>query len=325
MNRRSLLKVAALKVAALGLGVALLASPSPALAADPREALTVDALSSRSYDGGAIVSERVMARFPSFTRHLIRWRSDGLVQYGFANIPTGAKKRLPVVLLLHGYVNPATYQTTTYTTRYADALARAGYVVLHPNYRGHGLSEGKADGLFRVGYALDVLNLAASLRKQAGGKGFLSTADGSRVALWGHSMGGGVAHRVLTVRPAWFKAAVFYGAMSADERENSERIYNFYSNQTRGVTEYRTPEKWLELISPLAYLPRVTAKISVHHGAADESVPVAWSLRYCQIMKRLGKTISCNTYAGAPHLFARGSRTDALFKARVLSFLTSSL
>lgn len=304
--------------------LALLVTSSLALAADPRDPLTIDALSSRSYDGGAIVSERVMARLPTFTRHLIRWQSDGLTQYGFANIPTGARKRA-VVLLLHGYVNPATYQTTTYTTRYADALARTGYVVLHPNYRGHGLSEGSSTGLFRVGYALDVLNLASSLRKQAGGKGFLSTADGSRLALWGHSMGGGIAHRVLTVRPAWFKAAVFYGAMSADERENSERIYNYYSNQSRGMTEYRTPEAWLKLISPLAYLPRVTAKISVHHGTADESVPLAWSLRYCQIMKRLAKSISCNTYAAAPHLFARGSRTDTLFQARVLSFFGSSL
>jgi len=304
--------------------LALLVTSSLALAADPRDPLTIDALSSRSYDGGAIVSERVMARLPTFTRHLIRWQSDGLTQYGFANIPTGARKRA-VVLLLHGYVNPATYQTTTYTTRYADALARTGYVVLHPNYRGHGLSEGSSTGLFRVGYALDVLNLTSSLRKQAGGKGFLSSADGSRVALWGHSMGGGIAHRVLTVRPAWFKAAVFYGAMSADERENSERIYNYYSNQSRGMTEYRTPEAWLKLISPLAYLPRVTAKISVHHGIADESVPLAWSLRYCQIMKRLAKSISCNTYAAAPHLFARGSRTDTLFQARVLSFFGSSL
>lgn len=304
--------------------LALLVTSSLALAADPRDPLTIDALSSRSYDGGAIVSERVMARLPTFTRHLIRWQSDGLTQYGFANIPTGARKRA-VVLLLHGYVNPATYQTTTYTTRYADALARTGYVVLHPNYRGHGLSEGSSTGLFRVGYALDVLNLASSLRKQAGGKGFLSTADGSRLALWGHSMGGGIAHRVLTVRPAWFKAAVFYGAMSADERENSERIYNYYSNQSRGMTEYRTPEAWLKLISPLAYLPRVTAKISVHHGTADESVPLAWSLRYCQIMKRLAKSISCNTYAAAPHLFTRGSRTDTLFQARVLSFFGSSL
>lgn len=302
----------------------MLLTSSLALAADPRDPLTVDALSSRSYDGGVIVSERVMARFSGFTRHLIRWQSDGLRQYGFANIPTGAKKRA-VVLLLHGYVNPATYQTTTYTTRYADALAQAGYVVLHPNYRGHGLSQGRADGLFRVGYALDVLNLTASLRKQAGSKGFLSTADGSRVALWGHSMGGWVTHRALVVRPAWFKAAVLYGAMSADERENSERVYNFYSNQSRGVTEYRTPEAWLKLISPLAYLPRVTAKISVHHGAADESVPVTWSLRYCQIMKRLAKSISCNTYAASPHLFTRGSRTDALFQARVMDFFGSSL
>ena len=97
------------------------------------------------------------------------------------------------------------------------------------------------------------------------------------------------------------------------------------SDLSRGITEYRTSEMWLKLISPLAYLPRVTAKISVHHGGADESVPLAWSLRYCQTMKRLMKTISCNTYTAAPHLFTKGSRTDALFRSRVLSFLGASL
>jgi uncharacterized protein len=292
--------------------------------ADVRENLTVDALSSRTFDGGTIKAERIMAKTASFTRYLISWDSDGLKQYGFANIPTGKQKRA-VVMVLHGYVNPANYNVTTYTTRYADALARAGFVVLHPNYRGHAPSQGSADGLFRVGYALDVLHLLGSLRRQAGQKGIFATADATRVGLWGHSMGGGITHRVLVVRPNWVKAAVLYGAMSSSERDNAERVYTFYSNRTRGEFEYNTPEKWLRLISPSFFLSRVTAKISVHHGTADESVPYAWSVKYCQTMKRLGKNISCYGYNRAPHLFARGSRTDVLFQSRVKAFFEQSL
>jgi uncharacterized protein len=296
---------------------------SLALAADVRESLTVDALSKRQLNGGTIQTVRTMATFPSFKRYLIAWDSDGLRQYGFANIPNGKQQRA-VVLVLHGYVNPSTYNTTTYTTRYADALARAGFVVLHPNYRGHPPSQGNANGLFRVGYALDVLHLLASLRTQAG-KGIFANADATRVGLWGHSMGGGITQRVLVVRPSWVKAAVLYGAMSSDERENADRIYNFYSNRTRGEFEYSTPDKWLRLISPFYFLSRVTAKISVHHGTADESVPYSWSVRYCLEMKRLEKDISCNAYTGAPHLFGRGSRVDGLFQTRVNAFFASAL
>jgi uncharacterized protein len=297
---------------------------SLALAQDVRQNLTVEALSSREYNGGVIKTERTMATFPSFTRYLISWDSDGLRQYGFANIPKGKQKRA-VVMVLHGYVNPSTYSLTTYTTRYADALARAGFVVLHPNYRGHPPSQGSANDLFRVGYALDGLHLLGSLRQQAGSQGIFATADATRVGLWGHSMGGGIAQRVLVLRPSWVKAAVLYGAMSSDERENADRIYNFYSNRTRGEFEYNTPEKWLRLISPFYFLSRVTAQISVHHGTADESVPYAWSVRYCKEMKRLGKPISCNAYTGAPHLFGRGSRVDRLFQTRVNGFFAKTL
>jgi uncharacterized protein len=294
-----------------------------ALAIDVRQSLTVEALSSRQFDGGTIQTVRTMATFANFKRYLISWDSDGLRQYGFANIPNGKQKRA-VVLVLHGYVNPSTYSVTTYTTRYADALTRAGFVVLHPNYRGHPPSQGSANGLFRVGYALDVLHLLGSLRKQAG-KGIFATADATRVGLWGHSMGGGITQRVLVVRPSWVKAAVLYGAMSSDERENADRIYNFYSSRTRGEFEFNTPEKWLRLISPFYFLNRVTAKISVHHGTADESVPYAWSVRYCLEMKRLGKDISCNAYTSAPHLFGRGSKVDGLFQTRVNAFFQKTL
>ena len=43
----------------------------------------------------------------------------------------------PVAIVLHGYIDPAEYDTLAYTQRYADALAEAGYFVIHPNFRNY--------------------------------------------------------------------------------------------------------------------------------------------------------------------------------------------
>ena len=73
------------------------------------------------------------------------------------NVPQG-EGPFPVVLVLHGYVDPARYNTLTYTTGYADALARAGYLVIHPNFRNWPPSDSGPED-YRVGQAVDVLHL----------------------------------------------------------------------------------------------------------------------------------------------------------------------
>src|SRR5258708_40226364 len=82
----------------------------------------------------------------------------------------------PVIVALHGYIDPAVYDTIDYTTRYADALAQAGYLVLHPNLRNYRLSD-KGPNLLRVGFAVDVLNLIALVRTQSGQVGPLQNAN----------------------------------------------------------------------------------------------------------------------------------------------------
>jgi uncharacterized protein len=284
----------------------------------------VQALSERTYDGGTISAVRTLEGNSSFTKTLVRWDSDGLTQYGFLNVPNG-KGPYPVVFVLHGYVNPYNYRIQTYTTRYADRLARNGYVVLHPNYRGHAPSQGSPDGTFRVGYAADVLHALASIRTQSGKSGLFAKADGTRVGLWGHSMGGGISIRVMTVKPDWVDAVVLYGSMSGDELKNAQQVYNVFSNRTRGLTELRTSQKILNQISPIKFAARVQAAVSVHHGTRDEQVPYAWSLELCRTLKNLGKRNECFGYANAPHLFGRGSRTDELFQSRVIAFFKREL
>ena len=54
--------------------------------------------------------------------------------HGFVNIPRG-EGPFPVVIALHGYIPADEYTTLDYSTRYADSIARKGYIVLHPNLR----------------------------------------------------------------------------------------------------------------------------------------------------------------------------------------------
>src|SRR5829696_273074 len=130
-------------------------SPTP----DAYSTWSVEYLRSRTYGGGQVEFLEVMDHNLFFTRYLIRYPSDGLNIYGFANIPNDEEVHT-VIIALHGYIEPAVYNTLDYTTHYADALANAGYVVIHPNLRGYAPSD-NGENLFRVGMAIDVLNLLA--------------------------------------------------------------------------------------------------------------------------------------------------------------------
>ncbi len=225
--------------------------------------------------------------------------SDGLRIYGFANVPHG-EGPFPVVIALHGYIEPEIYQTLDYTTHYADALASAGYLVLHPNLRGYPPSD-EGDNLFRVGMAIDVLNLLALVKEHSGEPGLLRTADPARIGLWGHSMGGGISTRVLTVSQD-VKAAVLYAAMTGDEQKNYEAIYR-WTNFSMGSEELAVPPEALARISPLYFFGEITAPVSIHHGLEDKLVPVGWSMQTCERLRALGKAVECHYYEDMPHTF----------------------
>jgi dipeptidyl aminopeptidase/acylaminoacyl peptidase len=309
------------------------ASPTPALTAtppstatptltptpDPYAGLTIADLAAREYGGGELRIEQTLSSTAAFTRTLVTYPSDGLTVYGFMNVPQG-QGPFPVVLVLHGYVDPNAYTTLAYTTRYADALARAGYLTIHPNLRNYPPSD-EGPNPFRIGYAVDALNLIALVRKTAGEPGPLRQADPEAIGLWGHSMGGGITLRAITVDPD-VKAAVLYGSMSGDEKKNHERILAWSGGQ-QGQEELATPKEDLQRISPIYHLERIRAAVSIHHGEADATVSPEWSADLCQRLTDLGKRVECFTYPGQPHTF--GGEGDQLFIQRIIAFFDEHL
>ncbi|MFZ1396647.1 MAG: alpha/beta fold hydrolase, partial [Candidatus Promineifilaceae bacterium] len=288
---------------------------------DPYADLTIAALSARSYGGGQLEIIDTLEEGEIFTRYLITYPSDGLTVYGFMNVPNEGDN-FPVALLLHGYIDPAEYDTIAYTRRYADALAVAGYFVIHPNFRNYPPSD-EGPNPYRIGYAIDVLNLIAIIREQSQDPfGYLRRADEDQIHLWGHSMGGGVALRVLTVNnDVYLRTAVLYGAMSGDERQNYEQI-QIWSGGQNGPFELAATDAQLGQISPIYFLDRINAAVSIHHSDGDETVPIAWSQDLCERLRGLQKRVECFTYYATPHTF-RGE-ADALFMERVTRFFNEN-
>lgn len=261
---------------------------------------SIEALQEREWGLGELRIEYPWHNEPEFTRYYITYDSDDLNIHGFVNIPTG-RGSLPVVIALHGYIPASEYETLDYSSRYADAIARKGYIVLHPNLRNFPPSDstGRVRD-FNTGYTADVMNLLEYVRREAGQKGSIfENADLSRIGIWGHSLGGGVALRVISLLPE-IKAAVLYGAVTQR-----------YSNESAGFTVYD--------------LESSDAAYSVHHGTADDTIDVSWSYRFCEQLEELGKKNECFFYEGAPHTFIRLGQDDPLFIERTVDFLDTEL
>jgi dipeptidyl aminopeptidase/acylaminoacyl peptidase len=222
------------------------------------------------------------------------------------NVPKGSPPAdgFPLLILNHGYIDPAVYTNGRGLMREQDYLARQGFVVIHTDYRNHADSsrEEEAELRFRFGYVEDSIN--AVLAAQNSGLDFI---NGDKVGMLGHSMGGGVAQNVLVVVPELVDAAVLLAPVSSDQRDNFERWISRRSETAAKIEElYGTasenPEFW-DNLSANTFFDRVQAPVMIHHGSGDDSVPFMWSSRLQSELEEAGKTSVFHLYPGEPHEF----------------------
>jgi dipeptidyl aminopeptidase/acylaminoacyl peptidase len=222
----------------------------------------------------------------------------------------------------HGFFNRGSYHSGDGTDRAAAFLNRRGYLTLSPDYRSWGDSD-TGYSLFYSGLVIDVINLLDAIPS-------IPEADPERVGMWGHSMGGGVTMKVLTIHPE-IKAAILYSTVSADDADiidrwgpgcigdiaAGERLYGCNSSDILPldlppglVQAYKDTAYNPELIQRVAafhHLDDVTAPVQIHYGTEDgefiSGTPPEWSRKAYTAFIVAGKQAELFAYEGEGHSF----------------------
>ncbi|MGQ0842963.1 MAG: alpha/beta hydrolase family protein [Sporichthyaceae bacterium] len=281
------------------------ASPKQAVAASPAatDPLSLPALMAETYEGGELTETSVESRNASYVRSRVTFPAGDLTVSGVLLRPTG-RGPFPAVVLNHGYIDPAVYNPGQGLKREQDRLARAGFVVLHVDYRGHAGSDdptGPFDLESRVGYARDAIGAVLALKNA-------DYVDPERVGMFGRSMGGAVVLNALVARPGLVKAAVIYASVSSLFVENVEHFTrpNRPGAQRRLYREFGTPEAnpaFYDGLSARTYFDRITEPIQMHHGDRDATCPPRWARETQTALERADVDSELIRYPGEDHTF----------------------
>jgi dipeptidyl aminopeptidase/acylaminoacyl peptidase len=265
------------------------------------------------YLGSPITIEETLEPGSNYSRYIASYESQGLKIYGLLTIPSGEMPATgwPAIVFNHGYIDPRVYKTTERYIAYVDLLARSGYVVYKIDYRGHDRSEGDATGAYGdPGYTADVLNAVSSLKQ-------FSQVDPTRIGMWGHSMGGFLTLRAMVISPdiragvIWAGVVGSYPVMICCWRHPAPAVPtstpnpNFRSGwRTTWQDLYGSPDAnpgfWLG-ISANHYLSDISGPLQLHHGTADEEVPIAFSRDLYDQLLQAGDVAEYYEYPGDNH------------------------
>src|SRR3989344_1403526 len=268
--------------------------------------LSIAHFSTMRLSGTGLVLEAVEARTNAYTRYKIAYESNGLRIAGILNIPLG-EGPFPLLIFNHGYIDPDIYTQGRGLRREQDYMARAGFAVLHTDYRGHaGSDESPMDPKAKIydgglEYAMDSVNAIHAERAA-----HLPTIDAERVGMLGHSMGGGVTLSILTAYPHLVSAAVLYAPVHADVWENFFRWRHEREPGDRTMAVMKTraenPAAW-DAPSPETYLSAIQTPVLLFQGGNDKDVPEAWSDHLAERLSEEGKDITYVAYPGEGHEF----------------------
>lgn len=280
--------------------------------------------------GSQISLEKVIKEEKEFTSYLFSFFSQGKKITGQANIPRvrglnpilgfNPAEKLPVIVMLRGYIDKENYQTGDGTRKAASFFARNGFLTLAPDFLGFGGSDSaEADPIkSRFETYLTAINLISSV-------GSLDGADPSQIFIWGHSNGGQIALSLLEITglnlPITLWAPVskpfpYSVLFYSDEASDSGKML-------RRVVAKFEEDYDADLYSLTNYLDWIKAPVQIHQGTLDEAVPRRWSKSLVKRFKELEKEVQYFEYLGDDHNFAQGSWPTVV--ARDLKFFQSYL
>lgn len=281
-------------------------TPTELVVEKPKNPYAIKSLQSRVYSAGDIKNISVVKSTGSYTSYRISYISDELLQYALLFVPKTLmpEKGYPVVMFLHGYISPPDYSTEYSYLNPAAHFAQNGFLVLKPDYRGHGKSEGDVTKriISQIEYAIDVRNLLEDVSK-------IPEADASNIFLYGHSMGGEIGLRVLelypTIRAAtlwapsiyWYPESQMYFIRTLIPEQEE-----FYKSQLREIIS----AEYYASVGALENIRDVHTPIIIHHAKKDNVTPYVWGQTLRDELVKSGKQAILYSYEGTSHQLGAG-------------------
>jgi dipeptidyl aminopeptidase/acylaminoacyl peptidase len=300
-------------------------TPSPTATKTVEQSIypyTIEGLREHDFKSGKIKLREKLLETEFFTRYLIEYPSDGLTITGILQIPTTGKSPYPVIVMNHGFFSRTVYSSGDGTDRAAEFLNKRGYLTLSSDYRSWAESD-LGESLFYSGLAIDVINLMNAIPS-------IKDADPERIGMWGHSMGGGVTLKVLTIDKR-VKAAVLYSSVTGDFGElidrwgpscvgdvfDGEIAYGCNSSDILPADISHTlisayfkaavDPVMLKAVSPLYHLEYVSAPVQIAYGTKDGLVfsgtPPEWSQEIYDAFVKADKDAQLFAYKDEKHSF----------------------
>lgn len=271
------------------------ATPQPTpLPTPPLPAYYIESLRARQYPGGRLEIRDQMWRGAGFTKYHMAWPSNGQIMTGTISLPDGPGP-FPVLLVEHGYIPAATYWIGQDSGLFGDPLAGRGFISVAPNWPGYsGSGPAPPDLPPIVGQMVTALDLISSLAS-------LPQADLNRVAIAGHSNGGGISQLAVVVDPR-IKAVVLWAPVSSDMADNARKWWVARGVEGTGPAGNpdQNPDGYRHL-SPRNYLRPDQPPVLILQGTADHTIPADWTNATFAALQQAGIKSRLVWFPGADH------------------------
>jgi len=253
------------------------------------------------------------------TPSLIRYPTfDGREIPAFLYLPHGEQHARPAVINVHGGPEGQARPVFDPVTQY---LVACGYAVLVPNVRGstgYGYKYQSLDDVYLRMDSVKDLQYAALWLCESG------IADVQRIAVMGASYGGFMVLAALTAYPDLWAAGVDIVGIA--------NFVTFLENtgpwrRTLRESEYGSLERdreFLQQISPIHYVERISAPLFVVHGANDPRVPVGEAEQIVSALRVRGVPVRYLRFEDEGHGLAKRANRLATYPA-IARFLDEHL
>jgi len=300
------------------------ATPAPKAKTAPLDPLTIEAMRTRGYKASPITTTQSLGNQGGYTNAVVSFVSDGLTEYALQSTPTSPPPAggYPAIILMHGYIQPTQYRTTSGDYHdFIAAWARAGFVVIKPDYRGVGQSQGTAtSGHYAPDDTYDIMNLIASVKQY-------SLVNPGRIGTFGHSLGGHIALNVADISPDVKATVIANGVVGS--------MYDFFYNwphspapndqPTATVTaelqkllaDHGTPKSnpdFYNQASAINYVSMIKGPVQVNHDVGDSTVPFSFSQHLNDALIAAHKNVTFYQYPGDDHQFSSAGNHQLLIE-----------